>query len=124
MRALICDDDPMTLKTLEFQLKKDGYEVIMANNGKEAMTLLTIEKDINFLITDVYMPLNSGLELITYVRDVLKSKLPILILTRSNAQEVIDDAYELGANGYLTKPFRLEEMKETIEKILKEVQNS
>ena len=124
MKALICDDDPMTLKALEFQFKKDGYEVIKANNGKDAIQILTEDKDINLLVTDVYMPMNSGLELIAHVRDTLNSKMPILVLTRSNIEETINYAFELGANAYLTKPFKLEDMKERIDRMLKEVQNS
>ena len=124
MKALICDDDPMTLKALEFQLKKDGYDVIKATNGKDAIHILNEDKDINFLVTDVYMPMNNGLELITHVRDVLLSKMPILILTRSNIEETINYAFELGANDYLTKPFKLEDMKTRVERMLKNVQNS
>ena len=120
MKVLICDDDPMTLKALEFQFKKDGYDVVKAANGKDAMQILTDDHDINFLITDLYMPMNSGLELITHVRDTLKSEIPILVLTRSNVEGTIDYAFELGANGYLTKPFKLEEIKYQIERMLEE----
>ena len=119
MRVLICDDDPMTLKALEFQLKKDGYDVVKAANGKDAIHILTDDRDISFLITDVFMPLNSGLELINYVRDMLKSKMPILVLTRANVEDTINYAFELGANDYLTKPFKLEDMKTRVERMLK-----
>ena len=122
MRVLICDDDPMTLKALEFQFKKDGYDVVKAANGKEAMQILTDDHAIDFLVTDLYMPMNSGLELITHVRDTLKSKMPILVLTRANVEGTIDHAFELGANGYLTKPFKLEDMKNQIELMYKDAQ--
>ena len=122
MRVLICDDDPMTLKALEFQFKKDGYDVVKAANGKEAMQILTDDHAIDFLVTDLYMPMNSGLELITHVRDTLKSKMPILVLTRANVEGTIGHAFELGANGYLTKPFKLEDMKNQIELIYKDAQ--
>jgi len=122
MRVLICDDDPMTLNALEFQFKKDGYDVVKAANGKEAMQILTDDHAIDFLVTDLYMPMNSGLELITHVRDTLKSKMPILVLTRANVEGTIDHAFELGANGYLTKPFKLEDMKNQIELMYKDAQ--
>jgi len=124
MKILICDDDPMTLKALEFQFKKDGYDVVKATNGKDAMQILTDDKEVNFLVTDLYMPMNSGLELITHVRDTLKSKMPIMILTRANVEDTIKHAFDLGANGYLTKPFKLEDMKERVESIINEAQNS
>ena len=123
MKVLICDDDPMTLKALEFQFKKDGYEVVRADNGKDAMQILTDDSDVDLLVTDLFMPINSGLELITHVRDTIKSKIPILILTRANVEDTINYAFDLGANGYLTKPFKLEEMKEQVERIIKDAQN-
>ena len=121
MKVLICDDDPMTLKALEFQFKKDGYDVVKANNGKDAMQILTDDENVNLLVTDLYMPMNSGLELITYVRETLQGKIPILILTRANVEETIAYAFELGANDYLTKPFRLEDLKERVERIIENV---
>ncbi|MDR2888009.1 MAG: response regulator [Bacteroidales bacterium] len=119
MKVLICDDDPMTLKALEFQLKKDGHSVVKADNGKDAIHILNSDRDVNFLITDLYMPVSSGLELITHVRDELKSQMPVLILTRSNVEETMNYALDLGASGYLTKPFKLEDMKARIESIIK-----
>ena len=122
MKILICDDDTMTLKALEFQFKKDGYDVVIANNGKDAMQILTDDMEIGFLITDLYMPINSGLELITHVRDTLKRNIPILILTRANVEDTINYAFDLGANDYLTKPFKLEDMRVRVESIIKETQ--
>jgi len=119
MKVLICDDDPMTLKALEFQFKRDGYDVVKANNGKDAMQILTEDKDLNLLVTDLYMPMNSGLELITHARETLKSKIPIMILTRANVEETIKYAFDLGANGYLTKPFKLEDLKEQVDSMIR-----
>ncbi len=119
MKLLICDDDPMTLKALEFQFKKDGFLILKAINGKEAQQMLRDNGDIDLLVTDIYMPMINGLELITYVRKNLESQMPILILTRVNVEDTILHAFELGANDYLTKPFSLEEMSIRVKHLLK-----
>ncbi len=119
MKLLICDDDPMTLKALEFQFKKDGYAILKAINGKEARQMLDNNGDIDLVVTDLYMPMINGLELVTYIRKTMKSKIPILILTRANVEDSILHAFELGANDYLTKPFNLEEMSIRVKHLLK-----
>lgn len=119
MKLLICDDDPMTLKALEFQFKKDGFNILKAINGKDAQHILHDDNDIDLLVTDLYMPMINGLELITYVRKDLGSKIPILVLTRVNVEDSILHAFELGANDYLTKPFSLEEMSIRVKHLLK-----
>ena len=119
MKLLICDDDPMTLKALEFQFRKDGFLILKAVNGKEAQQILRENQDIDLLLTDIYMPMINGLELITLVRKTLESQMPILILTRVNVEDTILHAFELGANDYLTKPFSLEEMSIRVKHLLK-----
>ncbi len=118
MKLLICDDDPMTLKALEYQFKKNGYDIIKASNGKEAKQMLSEDPSIDILVTDLYMPMINGLELITHVRKVLNSEMPILVLTRVNVPETISHAFELGADDYLTKPFNLEEMSAKIQHLV------
>ncbi|MDR2037883.1 MAG: response regulator transcription factor [Bacteroidales bacterium] len=118
MKLLICDDDPMTLKALEFQFKKDGYTIMKSVNGKEAQQILHDNEDIALLITDICMPMMNGLELVAYVRNTLKSQIPILVLTRVNLEDSVAHAFELGANDYLTKPFCLEEMTARVAHLL------
>ncbi len=119
MKLLICDDDPMTLKALEFQFKKDGFEILKAVDGKEARDTLNNNNDIGLLVTDLYMPMITGLELITYVRKTMNSQMPILVLTRVNVEDTILHAFELGANDYLTKPFSLNELSIRVKHLLK-----
>lgn len=122
MKLLICDDDLMTLKALEFQFKKDDYTILKAVNGKDAQQILSEVKDIDLLVTDLHMPMISGLELITYVRENLQSRMPILMLTRVNIEDLIRHAFELGVDDYLTKPFSLEEMTIRVKHLLKKCQ--
>ena len=110
MKVLICDDDAMTVRALEFQLKREGFEILKANNGKEGQMILAENSDIDVLVTDLYMPLKNGMELITYVRESLHNKIPIIVLSKANIEENISHALELGADGYLVKPFKIEEL--------------
>ena len=119
MRVLICDDDSMTLRALEFQLKRDGFDVLKANNGRDAQKILVENSDIDVIISDIYMPLISGLELISYVRKTLQRNIPIVILSRVNVEETILHAFELEANEYMLKPVNLEELSNKVKQLLR-----
>jgi DNA-binding response OmpR family regulator len=118
MKILICEDDTMTLKALEHKLKKDGYEIISAKDGKSACEILSAENTIDLLLTDLHMPVLSGLELINFVRGNLKSNMPIVMLTRVGLEETVLQAFELGADDYITKPFNPEELALRIKRLL------
>jgi two-component system, OmpR family, response regulator VicR len=106
MNILVCDDDILTLKTVEYKLKKEGYRVLTAIDGAEGSRILR-ENDngIDFLITDQHMPYFSGIELINLVRNELKLDIPIIMLTRVSIDEIRTQAFEMGADDYITKPF-------------------
>jgi DNA-binding response OmpR family regulator len=116
---LICDDESITLRALDFQFKKDGFEIFKANNGREAQKILVKESEIDVLVTDIYMPLMSGLELITYVRKVLQRDIPIVVVSKANLEDTILHALELGADSYFTKPFNLDELSKRVKHLLK-----
>ena len=118
MKILICEDDLMTSKALQHKLKNDGYEIITAHDGKQAIELLNSSKDIDLLLTDLHMPQMSGLELITHVRNELKSNMPIIMLTRVGLEDTVLHAFELGADDYITKPFSPDELSLRIKRLL------
>lgn len=104
MKILVCEDNPMTLRTIEYTLKKEGHEVIVAVDGEQAIRMLN-EKEIDLVISDINMPYTKGLELIRYVNKSLNAKIPVIIISIINLEETKQHAMELGAFGYLTKPF-------------------
>ena len=118
MRVLICDDDSMTLRALEFRFKKDGFEILKATNGKDGLKMIEENNDIDVLITDIYMPQINGLEIVTYVRDTLERDIPIVVVSRANVEDTIQYAMELKANAYLTKPVNLEEISKKVKQLL------
>ena len=118
MKILICEDDPMTMRALEFQLKKDGYNVLKAPDGKSALKIVEDNDDLDLMITDVYMPYINGLEVVTHVRKSLHRIFPIVVVSRANVDDNIDTAFNLGANAYMTKPINLVELSETVKNLL------
>ena len=116
LKVLICEDNSMAQKVLEFTLRKMGHEVISASNGKEGIDLLR-EEEVQLVITDINMPYNSGLELIQFLRKQTAKKIPVLIVSNINLEESKKHAAELGADGYITKPFDPQELIDTIESL-------
>lgn len=117
---LIAEDEPMMLKVLEFKLRKDGYEVMTASNGKEAIEKIKNSPP-DLLITDLTLPFFSGLEIIDYVRKNGTPKLPVIILTDVDKETVILEAFKTGANDFITKPFSPNELSIRVKRYLNEV---
>jgi len=118
-RILVCDDNAMILKTIEHKLTTDGYEVITAKDGKQAADIIQ-NNHIDLILTDMLMPFLSGMELINFVRNELKKDIPIIVLSKVGAEDTQEDAYDLGADDYLPKPFNPNIMSMKIKRLLKE----
>ena len=109
IKVLVVDDESRMRKLVSDFLTRDGYEVIEAGDGEEAVEIFFQNKDIAVILLDVMMPKMNGLEVLKTIRDK-KNLIPILMLT---AKAEIDDKVEgldLGANDYLTKPFNSREL--------------
>ena len=118
-KILVVEDDFMMLRTLEHRLKSDGHEVILAKDGQQATTLLQQQGgSINMIITDLLMPFMSGLELINVIRTQLQIKIPILVLSKVGSEDTVLQAFDLGADEYLTKPFSPNELSVRVKKQL------
>lgn len=116
MRILVAEDEPMLLKTIELKLKKEGYEVIAASDGKEAINCIN-EKAPDMVITDIMMPYASGLEIVSLLRKEDGKKIPVIMLTAMEQEKVVMEAFELGADDYITKPFSLNELVIRVKKL-------
>jgi len=121
MKVLICDDDKMTMRILEFQFKREGFEIIKAVDGREARNILNENDDIDLLIADFYMPYVNGMELITHVRETLQRNTPIIIISVAKVEDKIQQAFELGANAFVAKPFEAEELMNEINKVMDKI---
>ncbi|MCK5822193.1 MAG: response regulator transcription factor [Bacteroidales bacterium] len=118
-RVLIVDDDYMMLKTIEHRLKGDGHQVFIAKNGQEGIELLEQGADsYDLVITDMLMPFISGLELINQIRNEYAMDIPVIVLSKVGNEDTILQAFELGADDYLTKPFSPNELSIRVKKSL------
>ena len=117
MKILVAEDEPMLLKTIELKLKKEGYEVITATDGRDA--LAKIEEMVpDMVITDIMMPYASGLEIVSLVRKNTANKIPIIMLSAMEQEKVVMEAFELGADDYITKPFSLNELAIRVKRLM------
>ncbi len=109
MKILICEDDIMMIKAIELKLAKENHQVVIATNGKIASEKINSE-DFDLIITDLLMPFLGGLELIDLVRNKLNKTTPIIVLSKIGTEDTIVEAFKLGADDYLTKPFSPNEL--------------
>lgn len=115
MRILVVEDDGVVREALKKGLGKEGYEVITASNGLEALKILEKEDAPKFVIVDWIMPEMDGIELIRRIRSTNSSLPPyIIMLTCRSEKTDIITALQTGADDYLTKPFDLSELKARI----------
>lgn len=116
---LTVDDDMINLKLLKSMLKKVGnvVEVIEAGNGSDAIGILKSRDDIDLILLDIIMPVMNGIEMLKVVRaDENLRQVPIIVLTTDETKK--SEALEFGANGFLMKPIRAEELKNKINTVL------
>ncbi len=118
MRILVCDDDPMILKTIEFRLGKEGYEVIPFPDGRQALDYLDANNQVDLVITDLLLPFINGLGVITHIRKDLGLKTPIIVLSKVGAEDTVMDAFNFGADDYITKPFSPNELSIRTKRLL------
>ncbi|REJ84906.1 MAG: response regulator [Bacteroidetes bacterium] len=117
MKVLICEDDEMVLKMVEFKLQKEGYEVSLATDGKEAMDKIR-SFDPDIIITDIMMPYMTGLEIVHQVRKELNRETPIIIVSSIGLEKTVLEAFQLGADDFITKPFSPNELSVRVKKLL------
>jgi DNA-binding response OmpR family regulator len=115
-RILLVDDEQSIQTLLSFPLRKDGYEVVQATDGREALARFG-ETTFDLVVLDVMLPRMDGLEVCRRMR--ARSSVPIIMLT-AKAEE-IDKVLglELGADDYITKPFSLREFRSRVKAALR-----
>ena len=115
-RILLVDDEQPIQTLLSFPLQKDGYEVVQATDGREALARFA-EQTFDLVVLDVMMPRMDGLEVCRRLR--ARSSVPIIMLT-AKAEE-IDKVLglELGADDYITKPFSMREFRSRVKAALR-----
>lgn len=101
-RILVVEDDPMTVELIKTYLEKEHWQVILANNGRDALDLAR-ERQPDLVILDLMIPRVDGLDVCRILRS--SSDVPIVMLTARTTEDDILLGLELGADDYITKPF-------------------
>lgn len=117
MKVLICEDDFMTRKAVEHHLKRNGFDIETTQNGREAIFKME-SNSFDLLLVDIHMPYMNGIELINYVRTKIKSTVPIVVLSRIGMEETMQEAFSVGANDYITKPFNPDELTQRLKRLI------
>jgi two-component system, OmpR family, alkaline phosphatase synthesis response regulator PhoP len=117
-RVLIVDDEQNIVISLEFMMKREGYEVSIAQDGQEAIEMIRAEMP-DLVLLDVMMPKKSGFEVCQEVRaDPGLRSVRILMLTAKGRETEVAKGLAVGADAYITKPFSTKELVERVRAML------
>lgn len=117
-RALVVDDS-LTIRRLVGQLlKNNGFEVVEAQNGKDAADKVKVDATFTLVITDLNMPVMDGIEFIRELRAVPQYKfVPVIFLTTETDTVKREDARAIGATAWIVKPFAPEKVLAVVQRI-------
>lgn len=117
-KILVVDDDPYILLSLEFLMKKEGFDVKVARNGSEALEI--INNDIPVLVLlDIMMPDVDGYAICKHIKSTKKLKdIKVIFLSAKSKDVDVQKGYDLGAALYVTKPFSTRELMKQVKSLL------
>lgn len=117
-KILIADDEPNILLSLEFLMKREGYQVLVARDGQQALDAILQQRP-DLVLLDVMMPIKSGFDVLQAVRERDElAALRILMLTAKGRDTDMAKGLALGANDYMTKPFSTRELVDKVRGLL------
>ncbi|HEX9991934.1 MAG TPA: response regulator [Acidimicrobiales bacterium] len=116
--VLVVDDDPVILKLLEVNFQMDGFDVVCARDGEEALAVARSRQP-DVIVTDVMMPKVSGLDLLAALREDPATKgIPVLLLSARAQATDVREGLEAGADDYVTKPFEPLDLAERVARLV------
>ena len=113
---LLVDDDEAVRRVLSYPLERDGYTVVQAVDGEEALEAFS-ERPVDLVVLDIMLPKLDGLEVCRQLR--AKSSVPIIMLTARDDELDKVLGLELGADDYITKPFSIREFRSRVRALLR-----
>jgi len=117
-KILIADDEQNIVISLEFLMKREGFEVSIANDGEEAVNMIRAQRP-DLVLLDVMMPKKSGFEVCQEIKaDPALQSVRILMLTAKGRDTEVTKGLALGADAYMTKPFSTKELVERVRSML------
>ena len=119
-KILVVEDDKEINRLLCEYLESQNYTVLHAQNGLEALNMLRDRADIDLVLLDLMLPLQSGDVVLAKLREF--SDVPVIVLSAKNTVQTRIDVIRMGADDYITKPFDLDEVAVRIEAVLRRMQ--
>lgn len=117
-KVLVVDDDPYILMSLEFLMKKSGYEVLIARNGTEALEHINTHQP-HLILLDIMMPDVDGYQICTYVKSsTTLNNTKVVFISAKTTEEAIAKGLSLGADKYITKPFNTKQVVAEVKLLL------
>jgi len=121
MNLLIVDDDLIILEAMKSFLVKEGLEVVTTADADEGIEMMkNDDKAFDLIITDIMMPYKSGIELLTEIKEI-NTEVPIIIVSALDRREVLEVAFNLGAEDFVKKPVNMDELIIRVNKALMKV---
>jgi two-component system, OmpR family, response regulator VicR len=117
-KILLIEDDKLIQKAVELKFKKEGFDVVCCSDGKEGLAKLQTELP-DLVLTDLMIPYISGLEIVTAAKSIANKQIQIIVFSSMGQEHVVEEAFNLGADDYITKPFSLNELTIRIKRQLK-----
>ncbi len=117
-KILVVEDEPSLQKLLEYQLKRLGYEILIAPDGQQAVTMVKSEQP-DLVLLDVMLPLMGGFQVLKTIQDdKTTSGIPVIMLSAKGQQHDIAAGIGQGVFDYITKPFNIPNLASRIEAAL------
>jgi DNA-binding response OmpR family regulator len=115
---LIIEDDIVMSNILQLILRKQGYTVSIAQDGQQALSLLK-QGRFDLILTDLMLPFANGLELVSKLKaNATQRDIPVIVLSAVTDERMVQEAFALGADDYLKKPFAPSELVSRVHRLL------
>ena len=121
-RVLIVEDDSAIREGLKFYLEQENYKVLVAKDGSTSLQILNDNLDTNIILLDINLPDINGFALFSKLKNICN--IPIIFLTASDLEISIVRGLDMGADDYITKPFKARELLSRIKTVLRRVGNN
>ena len=117
---LLIEDDALIQRAVESKLKKEGFRIICCSDGKSGIERLLPDMP-DVVLTDIMLPYASGLEVVSAVKAIKNKDIRVIVFSTLGQEQNISEAFDLGADDYITKPFSMAELTIRIKKQLKQI---
>lgn len=122
MKILLIEDDDTIRQGLKFYLEQEGYIVIDTDLAGNALKLIENNLDLNIILLDINLPDKNGFDLFTDIKEI--KDFPIIFLTANDLEVSVVRGLDMGADDYITKPFKARELVSRIKNVLRRINNN